>query len=45
MKAPMDLYPGFGPTMTRLSGGEKLISSIADHREAAHDATRLRESA
>lgn len=45
MKALMDLYPGFGPTITRISGGEKLISSIADHREANHNARLRSESA
>ena len=28
----MDLFPGFGPTMNRLSGAEKLMSFVADQR-------------
>ena len=36
MKALMDLFPGFGPAMTRMSGGEKLIARVADYREAQH---------
>lgn len=36
MKALMDYFPGFGPAMTRLSGGERVMAEIADYREAAH---------
>src|SRR5207244_2216854 len=39
LKALMDLYPGFGPTMNRISGGEKVMSLVADHREAQPAAT------
>ena len=39
MKALMDLFPGFGPAMTRISGGRKVMEQVADLREAAHAAT------
>jgi len=39
LKALMDLLPGFGPAMNRVSGVEKLIASVADHREAQHNLT------
>src|SRR5438128_1395008 len=45
LKALMDLYPGFGPTMNRLSGGEKFMGLVADHREAQHAATLRKEPA
>jgi len=45
LKALMDLYPGFGPTMNRLSGGEKFMGLVADHREAQHAATLRKETA
>ena len=38
MKALMDLFPSLGPAMNRLAGAEKLMSSIADYREAQHRA-------
>src|SRR5205085_3771139 len=38
LKALMDLFPGFGPAMTRMSGGDKLIAIVADYREAQHRA-------
>jgi len=41
----MDLYPGFGPTMNRISGGEKFMGLVADHREAQHAATLRKEPA
>ena len=34
MKALMDLFPGFGPAMNRLAGAEKVMSSVADYRDA-----------
>ena len=34
LKALMDLFPGFGPAMNRMSGGEKFMALVADHREA-----------
>ena len=45
LKALMDLYPGFGPTMNRISGGEKFMGLVADHREAHHAATLRKEPA
>ena len=45
LKAFMDLYPGFGPTMNRISGGEKFMGLVADHREAHHAATLRKEPA
>jgi short-subunit dehydrogenase len=34
LKTFMDCFPGLGPALNRLSGATKLMSSIADHREA-----------
>ena len=45
LKALMDLFPGLGPAMNRMSGGEKLMGIVADHREQQHSATRRRETA
>jgi short-subunit dehydrogenase len=45
LKALMDLFPSLGPAMNRISGGEKLIAAVADHREAQHNLTLRRESA
>ena len=39
MKALMDLFPGFGSTMNRVSGAEKLMATVAEFREAEHVAT------
>jgi short-subunit dehydrogenase len=39
MKALMDRFPGFGPAMTRLSGGDTFMQQVADHREAARVST------
>ena len=39
MKALMDLFPGFGSTMNRASGAEKLMATVAEFREAEHMAT------
>jgi uncharacterized protein len=33
LKAVMDRFPGFGPALTRLSGGAKAMEQVADHRE------------
>jgi uncharacterized protein len=41
MKALMDLFPGFGPAMNRISGAEKLMSSVADYREARRHSARM----
>lgn len=35
LKALMDYFPGLGPAINRLSGADRLMSSVADHREAA----------
>jgi hypothetical protein len=45
LKALMDLFPGFGAAMNRVSGTEKLMALVADHREAQHDLTLQKESA
>lgn len=29
----MDLFPGMGPAMNRITGVEQLMGSVADHRE------------
>ena len=44
MKALLDLFPGFGPAMTRISGGGKVMEQVADLREAACAATPRRAS-
>ena len=36
MKALMDLFPGFGAAMNRVSGSEKLMGTVSDYREAEH---------
>lgn len=33
LKALMDLFPGLGPSINRISGVEQLMGSVADHRE------------
>ena len=43
LKALMDLFPGFGPAMTRMSGGDKFIATVADYREAQHAAVQEKE--
>jgi hypothetical protein len=30
----MDYFPGLGPGLNRLSGADKLMTSVADYREA-----------
>lgn len=40
MKAVMDLFPGFGPWMNRVSGGERTMAAVADFRQAAHESAR-----
>jgi short-subunit dehydrogenase len=37
LKALMDLFPGLGAALNRISGSEKLMSSVANYREAARD--------
>ena len=34
LKAVMDLFPGFGPRVTRMSGGDKVMAKVADYRDA-----------
>jgi short-subunit dehydrogenase len=45
LKALMDLFPGVGLAMNRLSGGEKFMALVADHREASHAPKLKRETA
>jgi hypothetical protein len=33
LKALMDFFPGLGPAMNRVAGGEKFMASVADFRE------------
>src|ERR1700758_2684676 len=35
LKALMDYFPGLGPALNRLSGADKLMTAVADHRQAA----------
>jgi short-subunit dehydrogenase len=35
LKALMDYFPGLGPALNRLSGATRLMTAVADHREAA----------
>jgi hypothetical protein len=42
LKALMDLFPGFGPSLTRLSGAEKLMGFVADQR-ASQEADSVSE--
>src|SRR5215469_467485 len=35
LKAMMDYFPSLGPRLNRLSGADKLMSAVADYREAA----------
>jgi hypothetical protein len=34
MKALMDYFPGMGPVLNRVSGADKTMTTVADHREA-----------
>lgn len=36
MKALMDLFPGIGSTMNRVSGAERVMGTVADFREGQH---------
>jgi short-subunit dehydrogenase len=36
LKALLDLFPGFGAAVNRISGSEKAMALVADHREAQH---------
>jgi short-subunit dehydrogenase len=42
LKALLDLFPGLGPAMNRIAGAEKLMSSVADYREAEQAGARDR---
>ena len=35
LKALMDYFPGMGPVINRLSGADKLMTEVTEHREAA----------
>ncbi len=35
LKAVMDYFPGMGPVLNRVSGADKLMAKVAEHREAA----------
>jgi short-subunit dehydrogenase len=35
LKALMDYFPGMGPLINRLSGADKLMAAVTEHREAA----------
>ena len=35
LKSLMDYFPGLGPALNKVSGADKLMAAIADHREAA----------
>jgi len=41
LKALMDLFPGLGAALNRISGSERLMSSVADYREAIRDAALI----
>lgn len=41
LKALMDLFPGLGPAMGRITGAERTMATVADHREAAHRSRRI----
>jgi len=45
LKALMDYFPGLGPGLNRLSGADKLMTAVADHREAARTGPAPRGSA
>lgn len=39
MKALLDYFPGMGPALNRASGAEKVLTTVADYREAQRPAT------
>jgi short-subunit dehydrogenase len=45
LKALMDYFPGLGPGLNRLSGADKLMTAVADHREAARTSPPPRNNA
>jgi uncharacterized protein len=40
LKALLDLFPGFGAALNRISGSEKTMGRVADHREAQRAAVQ-----
>jgi hypothetical protein len=45
LKALMDYFPRLGPRLNRLSSADKLMSAVADHREAARTTPALPNNA
>jgi short-subunit dehydrogenase len=45
LKALMDYFPGLGPALNRVSGANKLMTAVADHREAVRTSTALPNNA
>ena len=45
LKALTDYFPGMGPVINRLSGADKLMTAVADHREAARTSQAPRHNA
>ncbi len=45
LKALMDYFPALGPALNRLSGADKLMTAVADHREAARTNPAQRNNA
>jgi short-subunit dehydrogenase len=45
MKGLMDLFPGVGARMNRVSGAQHTMDVVADHRQAQHEAAGERRSA
>ena len=41
LKALMDYFPTLGPALNRLSGADKLMTAVADHRQAARTSPPL----
>jgi len=41
LKALMDLFPSLGPAMGRITGAQRTMATVADHREAAHRSRRI----
>jgi short-subunit dehydrogenase len=39
MKAMLDYFPGIGPALNRASGAEKVLTQVADYREARRPST------
>jgi hypothetical protein len=40
LKALLDLFPGLGAALNRISGSEKTMGRVADHREAQRAAVQ-----